>query len=188
MKRIIFVAAALLGAGSLGAQSPVVKPEIRPFAGVNVPLADQRNLFTDAGMIGAQLALELNPNLHVLGTFGWTASHSSYPVSDDNVNMFTYDVGLELGFVEPLGGKWELKPFVGVGAGARTYAFAGTALADKTCAAGYAAAGTEFQIVPWAFRLEGRGNAFCYKSPLAGVKSETRYDMGLSLGLAYHFR
>jgi hypothetical protein len=77
---------------------------------------------------------------------------------------------------------------VGVGAGGRTYAFSSSMLRDRTCAAGYAAAGAEVQLVPWAFRLEGRGNMFCYKSPLVGVASETRSEVGLRLGLAYHFR
>lgn len=188
MKRIAIVAAVLLaGATALTAQSPLTKPEFRPFAGANIPTGPQRDLFGDAGMIGAQLALEIKPTLHVLGTFGWVASQSTYAVTDNNVNMFTYDVGLEFGVVEPLGGKWELKPFVGIGGGARTYAYRG-ALPDKTCGSAYAALGTEFQIAPWAFRLEARDNVFCYQSPLTGVQSETRNDVGLTFGLAYHFR
>jgi hypothetical protein len=188
MKRFIFGAAVLLVAVPLGAQSPTVKPEIRPFAGANIPAGAQRNLFQDAGMIGAQVALELKPTLHLLGTFGWVASQSSYAVSNDNVNLFMYDIGIEVSFVEAMGGKWELKPFIGVGAGGRTYAFSSATLKDQTCTAAYAAIGTEFQLAPWALRFEGRGNAFCYNSPISGVKSATRNDVGLSLGLAYHFR
>jgi len=189
MKPITLAVAALVAsAAALEAQSPRLKPEIRPFAGVNIPTGTQRHLFTDAGIIGAQLALEITPNMHLVSTFGWVASQSSYPVVDDNVNVFTYDLGFELGLVEPLGSKWQLKPFLGIGGGGRTYAYAGSGLTDKTCASVYGALGTEFQIAPWAFRLEARQNAFSYQSPLAGVKSETRYDVGLSLGLAYHFR
>jgi hypothetical protein len=102
------------------------------------------------------------------------------------VNVFLYDIGLEFDMVQSLGGKWELKPFLGFGGGARTYDYAG--LPTKTCAQTYASVGTEFQIAPWALRIEGRDNVFCYKSPVAGVKSETRTDFGLSLGIAYHFR
>jgi len=188
MKRITIVTVVLFaGATALPAQSSIMKPEFRPFAGANIPTGPQRDLFGDAAMIGAQLALEIQPTLHVLGTFGWVASQSNYAVTNDDVNMFTYDVGLEFSVVEPLGGKWELKPFVGIGGGGRTYAYRGT-LPDKTCGSVYAALGTEFQIAPWAFRLEARDNVFCYVSPLAGVSSETRNDVGLTLGLAYHFR
>ena len=188
MKRIAIAAAVLLaGATALPGQSFVMKPEFRPFAGANIPTGPQRDLFTDAGMIGAQLALEIKPTLHVLGTFGWVATHSSYAVTNDNVNLFTYDLGLELSVVQPMAGNWELKPFVGIGAGARTYAYEG-ALPNKTGGSGYFALGTEFQLAPWAFRLEVRDNVFSYRSPLAGVSAETRNDVALALGLAYHFR
>lgn len=188
MKRFA-IAAALLCAGftAAAAQSTFLKPEFRPLAGANIPIGAQRDLFGDAGMIGAQVALEIKPSLHVVGQFGWVASQTTYVVANDNVNMFTYDVGVEFMSVEPLGGQWELKPFLGLGVGARTYAYAGT-LPDKTCASAYAAAGTEFEIAPWALRVEVRDNMFGYQSPIAGVPTETRTDIGLSLGLAYHFR
>jgi hypothetical protein len=188
MKRTLFAAALMLaGVTATAAQSPPLKPEFRPFSGANIPTGPQRDLFSDAVMIGAQLALEMKPSFHVLGTFGWVASQATYNVSNDMVNIFTYDLGVEFGFVEPLGEDWEFKPFVGIGAGARTYVFGG-GLPDQTCASGYAALGTEFQFAPWALRLEARDNLFCYKSPLEGVESETRNDIGLTLGLAYHFR
>jgi hypothetical protein len=81
-----------------------------------------------------------------------------------------------------------MRPFVGVGGGARTYLYQGTGLSDRTCTAGYAALGTEFQLGATALRLEARNNLFCYKSPFAGLSSVTRNDVSLSLGLAYHIR
>jgi hypothetical protein len=188
MKRIVITAAALvIGATALPAQSSTLKPEFRPFAGANFPTGPQRDFFTDAGLIGAQLALEINPALHLVGTFGWVATQTTYAFANDNVNMFTYDVGMEFNLVEALGRNWELKPFLGVGAGARTYAFHGP-LPNNTAASAYGALGTEFQISPWAFRLEVRDNVFRYKAPLPGASWEVRNDVGLSVGLAYHFR
>ncbi len=70
----------------------------------------------------------------------------------------------------------------------RTYAFQELGLTDKTCFAGYGALGTEFQIARTALRLEARDNVFCYRSPVPGVSSKTRNDIGLSLGVAYHLR
>jgi hypothetical protein len=190
MKRIsLAIAALLIGATALNAQYiGKMKPEIRPFAGANIPTGPQRNLYTDAGLVGVQLALEVKPTLHVVGTFGWSPSQNRYAVPNHNVSIFTYDVGLEFDLVEEIGGRWEWKPFVGIGGGGRTYAFAGSALPDQTCFSGYGSIGTEFQIAPWAFRVEGRDNLFCYRSPFVGVKSQTRNDVGLSFGLAYHFR
>jgi hypothetical protein len=188
--RRIALAAALLVAGTtvLAAQSPKNRPEIRPFAGANIPTGNQRDLFLDAPLFGVQAALELKPTFHLLGSFGWVASQSHYPVVNNNVSIFQYDVGVEFDMVRPLGGNWEFKPFIGVGGGARTYSYKGVGLADKTCAAGYAALGTEFQIGPTALRFEARDNVFCYRSPVAGVASHTRNDVGLALGVAYHLR
>jgi len=189
MRKTAFVVAALaVGATVLAAQSPNIKPELRPFAGAMIPTGEQRNLFMDAPMVGLSTAVELKPSLHVLATFAWVPGQNKYPVAQDNVNIYQYTAGVELGFVTPLAGNWELRPFAGLGVGGRTYAFQGIGLADKTCFAGYGALGTEFQIARTALRLEARNNVFCYRSPLPGVSSETRNDIGLSLGIAYHLR
>jgi len=189
MKRgVILVVALFAGASALTAQGTRIKPEIRPFAGALIPTGDQRSLFLDAPMAGVSAALEVKPSLHVLATFGWVAAQNKYPVAQDNVNIYQYSVGAELGVVKPLGGSWELRPFAGIGFGGRTYAFQGLGLTDKTCFAGYGAVGTEFQIARTALRLEARDNVFCYRSPVPGVSSKTRNDVGLSLGIAYHFR
>ena len=189
MKRSAMLVAALFaGATALSAQTTRIKPEIRPFAGALIPTGDQRDFFLDAPMAGVSAALEIKPSLHLLATFGWVAAQNKYPVAQDNANIYQYSVGAELGFVKPLGGRWELRPFAGLGVGGRTYAFQGLGLADKTCFAGYGALGTEFQLARTALRLEARDNVFCYRSPVPGVSSQTRNDIGLSLGIAYHLR
>jgi hypothetical protein len=189
MRKTAFVVAALaLGATALAAQTPRLRPEIRPFAGANIPTGELRDLFMAAPMVGVSTALELKPSLHVLATFAWVAGQNRFPVAQNNVNIYQYNVGIELGFVQPLGGRWELRPFAGMGVGARTYVYQGLGLKDRTCAAGYGALGTEFQFARTALRLEARDNVFCFRSPIAGVSSETRNDIGLSLGIAYHLR
>lgn len=133
-------------------------------------------------------AVELKPTFHLLGSFSWTDGTNKYAVSNGNVDVFQYDAGVELGLVQPLSAGWELKPFLGLGAGARTYRFSSDQLSNKTCALGYGAAGSEFQISNVALRLEARDNLFCYRSPVVGEKSKTRNDLGLSFGIAYHIR
>lgn len=189
MRNATFVLAALLvGATTLPAQEQNVKPEIRPFAGAYIPIGDQRDVFNDAPMFGLQVGFELRPTFHLLGTVGWIAGQSRYRVSDDNVNIYAYDAGLEWSVVRPLEPDWNVKPFIGLGAGARTYSFKASEFSTKTCAAGYAAFGTELQLNRVAFRVEGRENVLCYRSPIAGEKSRTRTDAGFTFGLAYHFR
>jgi hypothetical protein len=189
MKRIVSAVATVLGAATaLSAQTRHVRPEIRPFAGAIIPTGDQRTLFLDAPMVGVQAAVELKPSLHLLGTFGWVPAQGKYPVAQNNVNIFQYNVGVELGFVKPLAGSWELRPFIGAGVGARTYAYQAATLFDRTCTAGYGALGTEFQLARTALRLEARHNVFRFKSPMAGVSAKTRNDIGLAFGIAYHLR
>jgi hypothetical protein len=53
---------------------------------------------------------------------------------------------------------------------------------------GYGAIGTELQLGNSALRAEARDNVFCYKSPIRGMGSSTRNDVGVMLGIAYHFR
>lgn len=190
MRRIMYAVAVMcVAAPALAAQAPSArKIELRPFVGASIPTGDQRELYGEELMFGLQGAVEVKPTFHVVGSFGWVPSNSGYAVSDDEVNIFQYDVGVEFGLVRPMAGDWEFKPFFGVGAGGRSYAYAASQLNDKTCLAGYGALGSEFQLGRTAIRFEARDNVFCYKSPITGIESKTRNDIGLALGLAYHFR
>jgi hypothetical protein len=189
MKRITIVIGALIG-GAFAQPAPaqLFTPELRPFVGAYVPTGSQRDLFKDATMFGVQGALELAPTLHLVGTYGWVPAHNKYSGFDENVSIFSYDIGAEFGVSQPLGSGWEMKPFLGLGVGARSYVYKSDGLSDRTCGAGYGSLGSEFQLDRVALRLEARDNVFCYRSPIAGVSSRTRNDVGLSFGFAYHFR
>ena len=191
MKRLTFALAAtalVTTAVVASAQDPAVRPEIRPFVGMYIPTGDQRDLFDDAAILGLQAALELRPSFHLLGTFGWAPGQTKYAAAKNDVQIFQYDVGLELNMVRALGEAWLFKPFLGLGGGARTYLYQDDNLKNQTCAAAYGALGAEFEFARTAIRLEGRDNVFCFRSALPGITSKTRNDVGLSLGLAYHFR
>jgi hypothetical protein len=187
-KTLIATVALIASAAALSAQTPLRRPEIRPFAGALIATGDQRDLFKNAAVFGVQGALEMNPNFHFVGTFGYSSLTSKYSVSDAAADAFTYDAGVEFDMVRPLTGNWQFKPFVGAGLGGRSYRFSTDALKDQSCFAGYGALGTEFQLSRVALRLEGRDNMFCYRSPIVGVDSKTRNDIVLAFGLAYHIR
>src|SRR5918994_6160765 len=107
MRRTMLVAAALIaGATALSAQERAVKGEIRPFVGASIPTGTQRDLFNDAPIFGLQGAVELKPTFHLVGTFGWVPGQNEYVLARDNVNIFQYDIGLELSMVRPLGANW----------------------------------------------------------------------------------
>jgi hypothetical protein len=189
MKTLTTALVLLAGAVALEAQArPALRPEVRPFVGASLPTGAQRDLFSTEPMIGVQVALEERPTMHILGTFTWVPGRASYGFAQDRVNILQYSLGAEFGYVTQLTGRWELRPFIGAGAGGRTYAFQATGLADRTCFAGYLAAGTEVQVDRVAFRFEARDNVYCYRSPVAGQSSRTRSDIGLALGVAYHIR
>jgi hypothetical protein len=190
MEKVIVAAflALAIGTTTLPAQVPNLRPEIRPFAGAMIATGDQRLLFKDAPLFGIQAALEVRPDFHVLGTFGWMPVQSKYLLADNDVNVLDYSVGVEVGMVRPLPGKWEFKPFVGIGTGARSYLYHSAGFDNKSCVTLYAALGTEFQLGHTALRLEGRDNLFCYRSPIAGIASQTRNDVGIAFGVAYHVR
>ena len=187
--RALVVAAVVAAAPGLAAQTPrTIRPEIRPFAGAMIPTGGQRALFGDAAVAGLQVALELKPSLHLLSTFTWSPGHERFGLGSDRVTILEYNVGVEFGFVEPLAGRWELRPFIGAGLGGRSYAYEASALADRHCNAAYGAVGAEFQLARTALRLEVRDHAYCFRSPVAGVSSTGANDIGLSLGVAYHLR
>jgi len=189
MKRIVMAAGWLaVGAFALSGQEPRPKEELRSFAGAFVPTGGQRALFKSAAMVGAQGALEIDETMHMVGTFAWVPAHTKYPGADENVSIFTFDLGVEIGPTRPLANGRAFKPFFGLGVGGRSYNFKATTLSDRTCAAAYGSPGSELQMARIALRLEARENMYCYKSPIVGIESVTRYDLGLAFGLAYHFR
>ena len=192
MRKLTLAVTLLAAASVAAAQDPasgssVPRFELRPFVGAYVPTGDQRDVMEDAPMIGGQLAYQFAPTLHVLGSLGWVLGTDKFRVADRGVQIFQYDVGVEYGVLRTLRGGWDLKPYLGLGAGGRTYAYGDDALSTGTCLAGYGAAGAEYQWGVTAVRVEARDYVHCFKSPIAGVGSKTRNDLGFSLGVALHF-
>ena len=192
MRKTLVTAALLLAASAASAQVglPVGSKtlELRPFVGAYVPTGYMRTVMKDAPMFGLQGAYEHRPNVHFLASFGYVPGTDRFDAPDNGVSLFQYDVGIEYGLVRPMGARWQIKPFLGLGVGGRTYTYADDALIGNTCTAGYGALGTEFQVGRTALRLEARDFVHCFKAPVAGAERTTRNDVALSLGVAYHFR
>ena len=187
-KLAVLLSSLVLGVPALEAQGGPPIFELRPFMGVSIPTSDQSTLYGESVLFGAQAGLEVKPTFHVLGTFTWVPAHAKYAVANPDANIFQYDLGVELGLVRSMEPDWIFKPFLGLGAGARSYSFKASELTSRTCAEGYGSAGTELQLRRVAFRFEARDNVFCYRAPTGASRSWTRDDVGFSLGLAYHFR
>lgn len=188
MRTLVVVAATLSWAAQLSGQERWREPsaEIRPFAGVFLPVGAQRADFKSATMVGAQAAIELNRHLHGLVSLGWTHGHNRL-FTEDVTHIWQYDFGAELNAVSEMGWGWYFRPFVGTGFGGRTYDYRGVSTGTTSCTAGYGALGGEIQRTILAFRVEARDYLSCYKSPLT-AKTRTRNDLGLTVGFAYHVR
>jgi len=49
-----------------------------------------REVINDAPIFGLQGAVELKPNFHVVGSFGWVPGQNEFVLSRDNVNIYQY--------------------------------------------------------------------------------------------------
>jgi hypothetical protein len=191
MRRIMLgLSIAVLGATAIGAQVTPVGPgvEMRTFVGAFVPSGTMRNDFKDAAMFGVQAARELNDNVHVLASLGYTDGTNKFmTLSNNRTGIWQYDAGVELNAIEPMGSEWLWRPLVGVGVGGRTYDYRAAGVSTSSCAAAYGNAGMEFQRAAVAIRLDARNYVNCFKSPIDAANA-TRYDFGFGLGLVYHIR
>lgn len=185
MKGYRVILAALFVTSTAAAQERI-RPEIRPFVAAYLPAGALRNDFKSSKTLGAQAALEISPFMHVLGTIGWTHGHNKYMAfSKDLTYIWHYDVGAEFNITREWVPSWLIKPFVGAGAGGRTYDYKAENVGASTCTTGYTSLGSELQKGVVALRFEARNYFTCFKSPLASEK-KTRNDVGLAFGVAYH--
>jgi hypothetical protein len=154
----LMLATLLISATSAYAQQPQrIRPEIRPFIAAYLPAGALRDDFKSATTLGAQAALEISPFMHVVGTVGWTHGHNKYAnFSDDVTYIWQYDVGAEFNLTREWGSSWLLKPFLGAGAGGRTYDYQAVNVGTNTCTAGYSTIGSELQKGVMALRFEAR--------------------------------
>jgi hypothetical protein len=184
MRTTIVTAALALTASLAGAQVSETLPlEVRPFIGASIPTGSQRDVFDDALIVGAQAALGVTERFQAIATFAWVGGTASYPVSEDGVDIYQYDFGAEFDLrgasvLEP-----RFTPFIGAGAGGRSYRYASNDLSDNACFSAYGAVGAELRLYTATFRVEARDNVFCYESPLGTGQSRTRNDVTLAIGL-----
>ena len=176
----------LSASGGAWAQARGPIPELRPMAGAYVPMGDQRDFMKDALMVGFEGAVEIGDRAHLLGTLAWSPSKNDAMSTQRHINLFQYDLGVEVFNQRTLGGEWMFKPFVGVGGGARTFDFPDPAIKTKTYLTGYGSVGTEFQFRRLALRVEGRDYIYRFKGVTGEEGSSTRNDLALVTGAAFH--
>lgn len=186
MRRTMVLVALLVGAGAAGAQR--ARPfEFRGLVGATMATGAMRDVMEDAALFSAQGAVQLRPMLHAVATFGWMPTRTQLDVSSNKVSVVQYDLGVELALARRRYEGGQLLPYVGLGAGARMYAYDAAELKDRTCTVGVGTLGAEWTMREVGLRAEVRDNVFCFRSPLPGGESRTRNDVGMSFGVVYHF-
>jgi hypothetical protein len=196
-----FSRTALAAAGLLGillssthaaAQTSAPQPnawELRFTSGAFVPVGDQRNSLKDAQLSAAQLSWLVRPSLALTGTFGWASSRDLTIADDPKLDVFTYDLGVEARAPEWFADRRvTLSPFLGAGAGARSYNHRKLDLHATHNLAGYGAVGGELGMGRVGLRLEVRDYVAGFK-PLGGMgKANTRNDVIMMVGLRFNRR
>ena len=187
----LFAIATLTTASAGGAQDvnggAASRFEIRPFVGALVPTGDNRELFEDAVLVGVSGAYHVTANLAAVATLGWSASElKPLPVELD-VDLYQYDLGLQLHRAYALSSGWAVSPLAGLGVGARTYDVAEDG-GSETDLAGYAALGAELSRGRIGVRLTARD----YVTAFDGIgtddnDSEARNDLAFGAGLTFRF-
>lgn len=184
------VAVLLASVRALGAQTPAPPTrtwELRFTSGALVPTGSQRNFLKDAQMSAAQVSWLVRPSLAVTGTFGWARSRDVASVNSPKLDVFTSDLG-----VEARPAQWfadravSFSPFVGLGAGARSYNYRKLNVDATNNLAGYGTVGGELGMGRVGLRLEVRDYATGFK-PLVGTgKSAMRNDVVIMAGLRFN--
>lgn len=151
-------------------------------SGAVVPTGAQRDVIKRGNLTAAQLTYVVRPSVAVTATLGWGRSRDITLQDQPKLDVFTYDVGAELR-AGTIGGAFGFRPFLGAGAGARSYDYRKLEMDATHNLAVYGSAGGELGAGRVRVRLEVRDYLTGFK-PLDGVgASDRRNDVVMLAGL-----
>lgn len=171
------------------AQTPPQPPAAWEFyisGGWLMPTGAQRASLQGADLTAVVVSYVPRPSFAITGTFEWARSRDLAIVGEPKLDVFLGDLGTEARAPQmPLGGAWKVAPFLGLGAGTRSYHLRGRDADATHNLAAYGSFGGEFAIHRVHLRLEVRDYVSSFK-PLAGDrKAGTRNDLVVLLGLRF---
>ena len=150
-----------------------------------LPTGASRGSVSNGYAIGAQIGIAFTPRIATVAT-AFVTQTKFRAIDVVEVTLVQYDVGVEFAPGAPHESTHRVIPFVGLGAGGRTYNFRDAGTATRTYPAVYVAAGSEIRLQRIALRMEARGYASRQERE-AGAAVTSTDVVGLA-GLAVHFR
>jgi hypothetical protein len=172
------------------AQPSVPAVSMRPVVGALVAVGSQHEAMTNAVIVGGQASWLFDPNVAVIGTLGWSRSQERQSAQRSDLDLYQYDVGLEVRLNDLTNGMpVDTRPYVAVGAGARTYDVRSTTNAGlQTNPLLFSVVGVELRQTGGALGLllEARDNITAFKGFRGEFSDRTaRHDLQLSAGLTF---
>lgn len=181
---------AMLSLAAAGAQAqatltPPARWEFLMSSGTLIPTGVQRSTVARGGHSTAQLTFRLTPIVAASATLGWARSRDRAAGNDARLDVFMYDVGAELRAPRIAGDStaraaFTLTPFVGLGAGARTYNSHAPGTTAANHATGYLSAGGEIGRARLRLRIDVR-DYLSGPTPFRG--RDARNDVVVTAGL-----
>lgn len=158
--------------------------ELRFTSGGLVPTGAERATIKDAQYSAAQISWLVRPSVAITSTFGWGRSRDIATSGDPQLDVFSYDLGAEARGDEWFAGRtMTFAPFIGAGAGARSYNYRNLDVDATHNIAGYAAAGGEVGMRRVGVRLEVRDYVAGFKPLIGAGLASTRNDVVIMVGL-----
>jgi hypothetical protein len=187
----VLLSATLLGAtaGSQAEAQSSSRLEVRPFVGAYLPTGDQRDLLSDAVTAGLQGGYAITDHLSLVATLGVAATGDKRIPYSEDLDLFSYDIGAELTQSFAIGQRgMTLAPFLGFGAGGRTYDYRDWSSRSETNVAGYGAVGGQLRMAALGLRIEARDYMSSFKGTLGEMSDrETRNDITVVTALSFSF-
>lgn len=182
------VAASTLSVSNLSGQAADPQPtpektarwELHVPSGALLPTGAQRDAIKRANISAVQITYVARPSFALISTFGWARSRDVAMSDAPKLDVFTYDVGAE---VRAPRWKKSFTPFVGGGAGGRSYNHRKLDIDATHNLSAYASMGGELGIKRVRVRVEARDYVGGFK-PLNGAgDSRTGNDVVVMAGL-----
>lgn len=161
----------------------------RAFFGADSPSGGIKDHYDAGGFGGVQVGYRLKSYLGLVATSTW-ANAPTYRAGrlPDNATAWTLDAGVEArtAKLSRSMGSWAIEPYVGAGAGERSYLLAKTLTTSTTSPVGYGALGADLNRGNsiWGLRLEARDYFGSFNDPERIQPKQSGSDLGVALGVS----